>query len=111
MKGTRIATTIWKMINWEKSIYPISTVLRLCVIGRRIDTWINEQNRELRNGPTQKRPIDFWQRCNPMEENQLFQQMVLEQVDINRQPERYNFGKPKAIYFGFVKAKQKIWST
>ena len=43
-----------------------------------------------------------------MEENQLFQQMVLEQVDINRQPERYNFGKPKAIYFGFVKAKQKI---
>lgn len=46
-----------------------------------------------------------------MEENQLFQQMVLEQVDINRQPERYTFGKPKSIYFGFVKAKQKVWST
>lgn len=28
--------------------------------------------------------------------NQLFQQMVLEQVDINRQPERYTFGKPKS---------------
>lgn len=99
------------MINWEKSICPISTVLRLYVIGRRTDTWVNEQNRELRNGPTQKCPIDFWQRCNPMEENQLFQQMVLEQVDINRQPERYTFGKPKSIYFGFVKAKQKVWST
>ena len=46
-----------------------------------------------------------------MEEKQLFQQMVLEQVDISRQPERDAFGKPESVYFGFVKAKQKVWST
>lgn len=49
------------------------------------------QNRELRNRTTQICPIDFGQsyKRNLMEEIQLFQQTVLEQLDIHSQNNKF----------------------